>query len=186
MARQKKKPEHYVDNAKFTQAVHDYVIACREADMCGDDIPRVTNYIGECFYKIATGLTYTRKFIRRTYKDELAMDAIEDCLKRIRNYNIDAATRSGRPNAFAYFTQICYFSFLRTVERHNKELKKKLRYIEKTAIEIGASTEHGDTQRVLDYLDEVRAPWEQNVPPPKKEEPKKKEVKLSGLEKFAK
>jgi|14_taG_2_1085336.scaffolds.fasta_scaffold00626_9 hypothetical protein len=186
MARSKKKPEHYVDNAKFTQAVHEYVMACREAEECGEDVPPVTNYIGECFYKIATGLTYTRKFIRRTYKEELAMDAIEDCLKRIRNYNIDASTRTGKPNAFAYFTQICYYSFLRTVERHNKELRKKLRFIEKTAIEIGASTEYGDTNKVLEYLDEVRAPWENAVPQPKKEEPKPKVEKAKGLEKFAK
>jgi len=65
-------------------------------------------------------------------------------------------------------------------------LRKKLRFIEKTAIEIGASTEYGDTNKVLEYLDEVRAPWENVVPQPKKEEPKPKVEKAKGLEKFAK
>lgn len=180
MARKKRNPEHYVDNAVFTQAVHDYVISCREAEDSGEDIPQVSDYIGECFFKIATGLTYTRKFIRRTYKEELIMDAVEDCLRRIRNYNIDASTRSGKPNAFAYFTQICYFSFLRTVERSNKELKKKLRYIEKTSIEINANPECGDAKAVLKHLDEIRSPWEDNEP--KKQE---KKSKVKGLEKFA-
>ena len=108
------------------------------------------------------------------------MDAVEDCLRRIRNYNIDASTRSGKPNAFAYFTQICYFSFLRTVERSNKELKKKLRYIEKTSIEINANPEYGDAKAVLKHLDEIRSPWEDNET--KKQE---KKSKVKGLEKFA-
>jgi len=179
MKRQKKPPEHYVDNVKFTNAVHEYVTQCDEADKCGEDVPQVTPYIGECFFKIATGLTYTRKFIRRVYKDELVMDAVEVCLRRIRNYDIDASTRTGKPNAFAYFTQICYFSFLSTVERHNKELKKKLRYIEKASIEINANPEYGDTQAVLKHLDEIRSPWQDNE---KKKTEKKSKVK--GLEKF--
>ena len=32
------------------------------------------------------------------------MDAVENCLRAINNYNIDTATRTGNPNAFSYFT----------------------------------------------------------------------------------
>lgn len=179
-----RKKENYVDNPTFTQAVHEYVLQCKEAEECGDELPRVSNYIGDCFYKIASNLTNTRKFIRRTYKDELIMDAVEDCLRRIQNYNIDATTRTGKPNAFAYFTQICYFSFLRTVEKHNKELKKKLKFIEKTAIEVSANTEYGDTAQVLKYLDDMRDPWKEKLE--ETDKPKSTKTNKKGLEKFSK
>ena len=39
------------------------------------------------------------------------MDAVENCLKAILNYNIESATRTGKPNAFAYFTQISWYAF---------------------------------------------------------------------------
>ena len=49
----KKKQAHYVDNAKFLQAMKDWKEACRDAEEMGDEVPPVTNYIGECFLKIA-------------------------------------------------------------------------------------------------------------------------------------
>ena len=177
MARAK---EHYVNNAEFTQAVHEYVLRCREAEEAGEDYPKVTNYIGTCFYKIANGLSFTRKFIRRTYKEELVMDAVEDCLRRIKNYNIDASTRTGKPNAFAYFTQISYYSFLRTIEKHNRELRKQLKFIEKTAMELDANPDVGDSAVVLKYLDDIRSPWGETGNTEKKSAP----AKPQKLEKF--
>lgn len=167
-----------MDKAEFSAAVHEYVTRCADAENSGEELPQVTPYIADCLMKIAKGLTHTPKFIRRTYKDDLIMDAVEDCLKRIRNYNINALTRSGDPNAFAYFTQISYFSFLRTVQKYNKELKKKLRVMERSAIDVALDPSAADAHEVLKYLDEVRGPWEQEsgvnyVPPEKK--PKKLE-----------
>ena len=50
----KKKTEYYVNNKEFLEAITVYrnrVIAAKED---GKDRPRVPNYIGECFLKIAT------------------------------------------------------------------------------------------------------------------------------------
>ena len=53
MARTKKKSIHYVDNAKFLEAMKEWKDQCRDAEETGDEKPRISNYIGECFLKIA-------------------------------------------------------------------------------------------------------------------------------------
>src|SRR6056297_2352485 len=107
----KKKP-HYVNNKEFSLAVVEYVKKVNEAKENGTPIPIVPDYVAQCFLKIAEGLSHKSNFIRYTYREEMVMDGVENCLKAILNYNIDAATRTGNPNAFSYFTQICYFAFL--------------------------------------------------------------------------
>ena len=63
------------------------------------------------------------------------MDAVENCLKAIENYNIEAATRSGNPNAFAYFTQISWYAFLRRIAKEKKQQDIKLKYLSQSGIE---------------------------------------------------
>ena len=53
----------------------------------------------------------------------------------ILNYNIESATRTGKPNAFAYFTQISWYAFLRRIEKEKKQQDIKLRYIAQSSIE---------------------------------------------------
>lgn len=65
----------------------------------------------------------------------MVMDAVENCVKACPNYNGAAATRTGSPNAFAYFTQICYFAFLRRIVKEKKQQDIKMRYIEHAGIE---------------------------------------------------
>ena len=55
-----KKPKakpHYVDNKKFLVAMVEYKEKCRVAEEKGKTKPDVTNYIGECFLKIANHLS---------------------------------------------------------------------------------------------------------------------------------
>jgi hypothetical protein len=59
----------------------------------------------------------------------MVMDAVENCLKAIENYNIEAATRSGKPNAFAYFTQISWYAFLRRIQKEKKQQDIKMKFI---------------------------------------------------------
>ena len=130
----KDKP-HYVNNAQFSQAVVDYVSNAREVVAEGRPKPIVTDYIATCFLKIAEGLSHKANFVRYTYREEMVMDAVENCLKAIDNYNLETATRTGKPNAFAYFTQISWYAFLRRIEREKKQQDIKLRYLSETGIE---------------------------------------------------
>ena len=134
MARTKRASIHYVNNKEFSQAVVDYVRTLNEAQKAETKLPIVPNYIASCFLKIAEGLSHKSNFIRYTYREEMVMDAVENCLKAIENYNIEAATRTGKPNAFAYFTQIAWFAFLRRIAKEKKQQDIKQKWISQSMI----------------------------------------------------
>ncbi len=144
MARTKRASIHYVNNADFSQAVVDYVMSVNEAKAAGKKHPIVTDYIAQCFLRIAEGLSHKSNFIRYTYREEMVMDAVENCLQAIENYNIEAATRTGKPNAFAYFTQITWYAFLRRIAKEKKQQDIKLKYLTKSGIENFIDNEMGD------------------------------------------
>jgi hypothetical protein len=124
----KEKP-HYVNNRQFSESVVEYCSRLKEAREKESSLPIVTDYIAECFLKIAEGLSHKSNFVRYTYREEMVMDAVENCLKAIENYDIESATRSGNPNAFAYFTQISWYAFLRRIQKEKKQQDIKLKYI---------------------------------------------------------
>jgi hypothetical protein len=126
---------HYVNNKLFSQSVVDYVNSVKQAQERGETNPIVTEYIATCFLKISEGLSHKPNFIRYTYREEMVMDAVENCLKAIMNYNIETATRTGNPNAFAYFTQICYYAFIRRIQKEKKQFDVKMRFIEQASFE---------------------------------------------------
>lgn len=144
MARQKRQSIHYVNNAEFSQAVVDYVTTVQEAKKTQTKLPIVPDYIASCFLRIAEGLSHKSNFIRYTYREEMVMDAVENCLQAIENYNIEAATRTGKPNAFAYFTQITWYAFLRRIAKEKKQQDIKLKYLTKSGIENFIDNEMGD------------------------------------------
>ena len=139
----KKENVHYVNNAQFSQSVVDYVTLVREAEKDNNPIPIVPNYIAECFLRISEGLSHKSNFIRYTYREEMVMDGVENCLKAILNYNLETATRTGRPNAFAYFTQIVWYAFLRRIAKEKKQQDIKMSYLSKVNVEdlMGAGEE---------------------------------------------
>ena len=135
MPRKNKKSAHYVNNADFSNAVVEYVKTVNEAKSSNKTLPKVPDYIAQCFLSIAEGLSHKSNFIRYTYREEMVMDAVENCLKAIENYSIEAATRTGKPNAFAYFTQITWYAFLRRIAKEKKQQDIKLKYLTRSGIE---------------------------------------------------
>jgi hypothetical protein len=131
----KRAPQHYVNNKEFSRAVVEYVEQVNEAEAAGESIPTVPDYIANCFLKISEGLSHKPNFIRYTYREEMVMDGVENCLKAIMNYNIDTATRTGTPNAFAYFTQICYYAFLRRLSKEKRQQDIRLKYMDDAGVE---------------------------------------------------
>ena len=152
MARRAK--EHYVNNKEFSHAVVDYVNSVNEARAKEKVEPKITNYIGSCFLKIAEGLSHKPNFFSYTYREEMVMDAVENCIKAIMNYNIEKATRTGLPNAFAYFTQISYYAFLRRIAKEKKQQDIKERYIDYAGADAFADFD-GDTDSEF-IVDQVR------------------------------
>ena len=154
----RRKSIHYVNNAQFSQAVVDYVghlEECRKQEIV---LPKVPDYIAQCFLRIAEGLSHKANFIRYTYREEMVMDAVENCLKAISNYNLEAATRTGKPNAFAYFTQITWFAFLRRITKEKKQQEIKIKYLTKSGVDSFIDT--GSEQVAVDvashFVDTLR------------------------------
>ena len=159
MARTKRASIHYVNNAEFSQAVVDYVTEVQEAKKQSQALPIVPDYIAQCFLRIAEGLSHKSNFIRYTYREEMVMDAVENCLKAVENYNLEAATRTGKPNAFAYFTQITWYAFLRRIAKEKKQQDIKLKYLTRSGIENFIDNDLGDdmSQQVVGaFVDTLR------------------------------
>ena len=125
MAKGKKKSEHYVNNKDFYQALVEYNKKVNEAKEKGLPKPRITNYLGDCFLRIANHLAYKPNFVNYMFKDDMICDGIENCVQYIHNFDIE------RTNPFAYFTQIVYYAFLRRIAKEKKQLEIKSKIIER-------------------------------------------------------
>ena len=140
MTSTKKKSVHYIDNKEFHEAMIEWKELCKEAEEAGEEKPPVTNYIGECFLKIANGLSYRPNFINYTYRSEMVSDGIENCLQYIHNFDPEKSK-----NPFAYFTQIIYYAFLRRIQKEKKQAHIKNKMIEKQQYETYTTNEGDDT-----------------------------------------
>lgn len=148
---------HYVNNKEFSLAVVDYCNRLQKAQkQKSKKIPVIDNYIAECFLKIAEGLSHKSNFIRYTYREEMVMDAVENCLKAIKNYDIKTATRTGTPNAFAYFTQISWYAFLRRIEKEKKQQDIKLKYMANIQIDELVDTDDDGDDTNQAFVDTLR------------------------------
>jgi len=125
----KNKPEHYVNNKRFSQAVNDYAEAVQLAEKKKTEIPIISDYIGECFMNICYRMASKHNFRDYTYKEEMINDGLENCVKAIINYDITTQTRKGPPNAFGYFSLIVHRAFLRRIakEKRQADIREKIK-----------------------------------------------------------
>ena len=123
----KKKTEYYVNNKEFLEAISVYRNKVIDAKEKGLERPRVPNYIGECFLKIATHLSYKPNFVNYMFREDMICDGIENCLQYIDNFDPEKSK-----NPFAYFTQIIYYAFLRRIQKEKKQMEIKTKIIERS------------------------------------------------------
>jgi len=129
----KKKDEnskHYIDNKQFLAALIEFKKEVNRAKRNEEERPQVPDYIGDCFIKIANHLAYKSNFINYSFREDMILDAIENCLIYMDNFDPKKSS-----NPFAYFTQITYYAFLRRIQKEKKHLQTKYRYIESLDIE---------------------------------------------------
>ena len=174
MSKTRKKSEHYVDNKVFLQAMIEYKDKCEKAENRKRKKPPVTNYIGECFLKIANHLSYRPNFINYTFRDDMISDGIENCLQYLKNFN---PAKSNNP--FAYFTQIIYYAFIRRIQKEKKQSNIKYRMIEQANIDEFAVLP-GDTNN--DYKNQFLEFLRKNKPSTE-EQPQLKEIKVKKRKK---
>ena len=149
----RKRSEHYVNNKEFLAAIIAYKDSIALAEARGETKPRITNYLGECFLKIATHLSYKPNFVNYMFKEDMICDGIENCVQYINNFNPEKSK-----NPFAYFTQIIHYAFLRRIQKEKKQLEIRQKIIEKSgfdevfvADEDGKSAEYNSIKDAIQY-----------------------------------
>ena len=141
----RKKTEHYVNNKELLEAMIVYrgkVAIAREAFIKKypdkeppksgpwEGKPPIPNYLGSCFLKIATHLSYKPNFVNYMFREDMISDGIENCVQYIHNFDPEKSR-----NPFAYFMQIIHYAFLRRIQKEKKQLDIKTKIIEKTGFD---------------------------------------------------
>ena len=171
-----KKEKHYVNNEDFLKALLAYKKDYKKAQKEKLPEPKIPEYIGECFLKIADHLSRKPNFVSYSFRDEMIADGIENCLLYFRNFDPNKSK-----NPFAYFTQIIYYAFLRRIMREKKQLYVKYKATEQTGLldEMEMFVDENGNNKQFDMYDNISEfiqTFEQNK--------KKKKNKARGLEKF--
>ena len=130
---------HYVNNADFLAALIEHKNKVKEAEEAGLPKPVIPNYVGDCILKIANHLAYKPNFINYSYRDDMVLDGIENCIQYLDNFNPDKSS-----NPFAYFTQIIYYAFLRRITKEKKQAYIKGRLIQDMPFEAFELQGHDD------------------------------------------
>ena len=124
----KPKSIHYIDNEKFLKEMVIYKREYNEAKSKNEEPPMISEYLGECFMKIAQRLSFRPNFINYAFKDDMISDGIENCVQYIKNFNPEKSS-----NPFAYFTQIIYYAFIRRIQKEKKQLYVKYKTMESSS-----------------------------------------------------
>ena len=154
LMQRKKTNQHYVDNQKFLAAIVNYRDRVQLAEIRNKKKPRIDEYIGDCFLKIATHLSYRPNFINYMYKEDMISDGVENCVQYIDNFD-PAKSR----NPFAYFTQIVYYAFLRRIAKEKRQMDIKDKIIEKSGFD---QVFHSDDKSSMADNNAIKARIEMN------------------------
>lgn len=173
----KKNNVYYIDNKKFFEEMKVYRELCFEAEAENKQIPRVPNYIGECFYKIATKLSNRPNFINYSYKEEMIGDGIENCINYIRSFDPDKSN-----NPFSYFTQIVWHSFIHRIQKEKKQQYIKYKSMNNMIINnehfVGDDEFYSITPESFENTQKFITTYEDNIEKAKKKKQEKKSLEF--------
>jgi hypothetical protein len=135
--KEKKKNPNYVNNKDFHDALITHKRRLEESKTNGLPPPRISNYLGDCFLKIATHLSYRPIFVNYMFREDIISDGVENCVQYINNFDVN------RSNPFAYFTQIVWYAFLRRISREKRQMEIKEKIIERSGFEEVFTADQG-------------------------------------------
>lgn len=125
---ERKVSQHYVDNKQFYEEMIQFRAFCEAYTK--EDRPPIPRSIGQKIMLICERLSYSRDFIRSPHREEMVLDAVENCIVYIRNFDPEKSK-----NPFAYFTQIAYYAFIRRAQKEKKSFMTKVSYAQNAGIE---------------------------------------------------
>lgn len=171
---------HYVNNAEMLEALKQYKADITKAREQGLEQPRIPEYLGECVLKIATKLSHKSNFINYSYRDDMILDGIENCIQCMHSFDPEKSS-----NPFAYFTQVIYFAFLRRIAKEKKQSYIKGRLVQDISIDTFDRQDHDDDADFMNaYVAFIQANSNFDDSFIKNKEKKKKPKQESNLENF--
>jgi hypothetical protein len=171
---------HYVNNAEMLESIKSYKAKLKEARDNNTEEPRIPEYLGECVLKIATRLSQKSNFINYSYRDDMILDGIENCIQCMNSFDPEKSS-----NPFSYFTQVIYFAFLRRIAKEKKQsyIKGKLvREMSFDTFDLQGHDEDSDFKNAYASFMQMHSTFDDSFV--KNKEKKKKPKDDQSLEKF--
>jgi hypothetical protein len=120
-------PNYYLDKEQMREALREHRAKMLEAEQNGTEPPQISEYLGECFLNISKGLGMKHNFRRYSFIQDMVMDGVIKCLKGVKSFNPDMVSeRTGKlVSPLGYFTQVCFFEFLKRIKEEEEESNVK-------------------------------------------------------------
>ena len=154
---QRRRKNNFIDNKEFYAAFVKYIdtvnIAKDKGLKRGDEgFPPVPHYIGKCFLDIAEHLSMRPNFSNYMYRQDMVMDAVENCVVYASSFDPQKSK-----NPFSYFTQVCWYAFIRRISKEKKQIEICEKIISKSGYEeffvgdgLGDSSDYNSIKDAVD------------------------------------
>lgn len=159
-APKKRQRNNFIDNKEFYTAIVEYrkkVDAAKEKGLTKKDEgwPRIPRYIGKCFLDIAEHLSMRPNFSNYMYRQDMVSDAVENCVIYAHNFDPEKSK-----NPFSYFTQVCWYAFIRRIGKEKRQIEICDKIISKSGFEeffVGDQLgESSDFNSIKDVVEQRR------------------------------
>ena len=148
----KRRKNNFIDNKEFYAAMKKYLADIETAKENGDEKPRIPRYIGKCFLDIAEHLSTRPNFSNYMYRQDMVMDAVENCVVYCHRFDPEKSK-----NPFSYFTQVCWYAFIRRISKEKKQIEICDKLISKSGFEeffvadaLGSSSDYNSIKDAVD------------------------------------
>ena len=127
----KRKKNNFIDNKEMYAAFVEYRKVFEEYKAREETTPPpIPRYIGKCFLDIAEHLSMRPNFSNYIYRQDMVMDAVENCVVYCRNFDPEKSK-----NPFSYFTQVCWYAFIRRIGKEKRQIEICDKIISKSGFE---------------------------------------------------
>ncbi|AGN30113.1 sigma factor for late transcription [Vibrio phage nt-1] len=160
---------HYVDNKALYASLCEWK---EEMKTAPEDVHvPVPNFVAESILKISENLSRRYNFsgYTATWKEEMIGDAIEHCLRYIKNFDTEKYK-----NPHAYITRICFNAFVQRIkkERQDTAIKYKVFLCDSSNYSMdGEEADYEFLQQMLERVNSYETSKKDKAQPDEKNEP---------------
>ena len=154
-APKKRRKNNFIDNKEFYAAIKDFRAKYTAAKEAGEELPDMPRYLGKCFLDIAEHLSMRPNFSNYMYRQDMVMDAVENCVLYWHRFDPEKSK-----NPFSYFTQVCWYAFIRRINKEKRQIDICDKIIAKSGFEelfqADAMGNTADYNSIKDAVDQRR------------------------------